>query len=679
MLDPGVYLLYRAASALVALLPLRLIYSLGQLLGLCAWLLSGPYRRLAFRNLQIALGFEKSDAELHRLTRRHFARLGANLLSTVKLGTMSLEQVAERVTLEGEDLVHAELRAGRSVVVTLSHLGNWELFAQVFPKHFGHVPLGTVYQPLGNRSIDAHVREKRGRAGVQLFDRQQGFGQAIELLRASSVIGILADQHAGDHGLWTPFFGRLASTTPLPALLAKRTRAALMSAAVYTEGPGRWRMVFLPRFDAKGESVESLTATANRILADQIRRAPEDWFWVHNRWKTPRPNFLLPRYKRGVHLPEDVNPHRAPAPPQAVGAGAPSRPDGAGAPPRRAEDAPPPETTQSSLQPFRILIRGTNWLGDSVISAAAVRAIKRGRPDAHITVATPEKLTAVWRLIPEVDEVLPLGRSLSGTVGTLRKQKPFDVAILFPNSLRTALEVWLAGIPRRVGFSGHHRALLLNQIVPKPEYRGPIRHQLHRYLHLAETLGAEITTTVPAPPERPPQPQNGLIKLALCPGAEYGPAKRWLPERFAEVATTVAAENAVQWVLFGTSSDAQNGAQIAEQLGDKCINRIGQTTLEQLITELRECHLLLTNDTGTMHLATLLGVPVIAIFGSTEHRLTGPLGTGHQVIRHHVECSPCFLRECPIDFRCMKAVTAEEVTAAVLNQLRAAPPGIQTE
>jgi lipopolysaccharide heptosyltransferase II len=158
-------------------------------------------------------------------------------------------------------------------------------------------------------------------------------------------------------------------------------------------------------------------------------------------------------------------------------------------------------------------------------------------------------------------------------------------------------------------------------------------------------------------------------KLALCPGAEYGPAKRWLPERFAEVAAAVAAQHPVEWHLFGTAGDAPNGKIVADQLGDRCVNRIGKTTVEELINELRECQLLLTNDTGTMHLATLLGVPVVAIFGSTEHRLTGPLGEGAAVIRHHVECSPCFLRKCPIDFRCMHAVTAEEVTEKVLEVL----------
>ena len=163
---------------------------------------------------------------------------------------------------------------------------------------------------------------------------------------------------------------------------------------------------------------------------------------------------------------------------------------------------------------------------------------------------------------------------------------------------------------------------------------------------------------------------NHQLKIGLCAGAEYGPAKRWLPERFAEAAERVSAQSPVQWMLFGTARDASAGAQVAAALGDRCVNRIGQTTLDQLIDELHDCRLLLTNDTGTMHLAALLGVPVVAIFGSTEPRLTGPLGNGHIILRHHVECSPCFLRECPIDFRCMKAVTVKEVADAVLSILR---------
>jgi lipopolysaccharide heptosyltransferase II len=388
-------------------------------------------------------------------------------------------------------------------------------------------------------------------------------------------------------------------------------------------------MVFSERLDAASDSVNAITAKCNDAIEAQVRSAPEDWFWVHNRWKTPTPQFLLTNYKRGIYVPPGAK-----------------------------------------LKPFRILIRAANWLGDSVISVPAVRAIKAGRPDAHITVAAPQKIAPVWKLVPEVDEVLAFeSRPLFSVVKQIRRQAAFDVAILLPNSLRAALEVWFAGIPRRVGFPGHNRRWLLNQIVAEEERRGPIQHQVYRYLRMARELGG---------PQAPPVLRKFLpriktngapARLGLCPGAEYGPAKRWLPERFAEVALAIAEQRPVQWILFGTAADHERGAAIESALGRHCVNRIGQTTLDQLAAELGECALLLTNDTGTMHLATLIGVPVVAIFGSTEPFLTGPLGNAKHIIRHQVECSPCFLRECPIDFRCMKAVSVEEVSAAISTQL----------
>ena len=624
MVDFCVYFLYRAALALLTALPLRFVFSLGEVLGFCAWILLPKYRRLARRNVEIAFGEEKSVPEKGRLVRRHFQRLGANLLGGIKLNSMPLAKVVPLVAVEGAEDVHRKLRAGRPVVLALSHLGNWELIAQVPPHYFKYTRLSTVYQKLGNRYLDRFVRQQRARFGVELFDRSEGFQEAIRLLRGGGMIGILSDQHAGDHGLWTPFFGRLASTSPLPGLLCKRTGAALVPASVYTDGPGQWRLVFHPAIDRPDDSVESLTAKTNEAIAGEIRRAPEDWFWVHNRWKTPRPNWLLRNYKRGLFL---------------------------------AESSPPRE-----LKPFRILIRGSNWLGDSVISIPAVRAIKRGRPDAHVTLLAPEKIAAVWRLVPEVDEVLSLSeKSLWKAVRLLRAQPVFDAGVLFPNSLRVALELWLAGIPRRVGFAGHGRRRLLNQVVRRVERKGPPLHQVEHYLDLARSLGVnaeagEIAlTAVSAPPE------HARTQMGLCPGAEYGSAKRWLPERFAAAAAAIGGH----WVLFGTEKDADVGATIAAELGARCRNLIGQTTLDGLIDELRKCRLLLTNDTGTMHLATLLGVPVVAVFGSTEPGLTGPLGTKSRIVRHRVECSPCFLRECPLDLRCMKAVSVEEIVEAI--------------
>jgi lipopolysaccharide heptosyltransferase II len=620
---------------------MRLLFALGEFLGFCAWLLSTKYRHLAERNVAIAFPNEKTLRERRRLVRRHFQRLGANLLCSVKLTAMPPEKILQRVKVDNIEAMDREFRAGVPVVLVLSHLGTWELFAQLMPKFVGYVRNASVYQKLGNRFIDAHVRRTRGQTGLELFDRQEGFQPVIDLLRSGGGVGVLSDQHAGDHGVWTPFFGQLASTSPLPALLAKRTRAALIAAGVYTIGKARWRMVFTERFDPPkaDSSIAALTSEINQIMEQQIRVAPEDWFWVHNRWKTPQPNFLLAQYKRGVYLPSGVSPQ--------------------------------------DLKPFRILIRSSNWLGDAVMSVPAIRAIKAGRPDARVTIAAPENIAPIWKLVPEVDAIIPLSGSRLLSVARLLWREPsFDAAILFPNSLRAALETWLGGIPRRVGYRGHWRRWLLNQIVPVPRKPGPPEHHSLRFLRIARECGADkfndrSLAGVQYSTSNVQMAINGQpIKIGLCPGAEYGPAKRWLPERFAEAAEKIGAYSSVQWALFGTARDATAGEQIAAALGDHCLNRIGQTTLDQLIDELRQCRLLLTNDTGTMHLAVLLGLPVVAIFGSTEPRLTGPLGDGHIILRHHVECSPCFLRECPIDFRCMKAVSVQEVANAVLSILR---------
>jgi heptosyltransferase II len=646
MLDYFAYLLYRAGFFLIRTLRVRALFDLGSALGFCAWAVLGNYRRLALQNIAIAFGDEKSPRELRRLVRRHFQRLGANLLCGLKLASMPLEKVYARVKIDNAEAAHRELRNGRPVVLVLSHLSNWELQAQALPAAIGYVRSGTVFQQLRNRYIDRHLRQLRSRAGVELFDRREGFQKAIELLRGGGAIGILSDQHAGDQGLWVPFFGKLASTSPLPGLLAKRTGAALLAVGVYTEGPARWRMVFTDRIDAPGDSAEALTAKANELIANQIRHAPEDWFWVHNRWKTPQPNFLLARYKRGVYLP--------------------------------------PEVRRENLKPFRILIRAGNWLGDAVLSIPAVCAIKSGRPDAHVTILTPAKLAPLWKLIPEVDKIISLtNRSLFAAARSVKQEPRFDAAILFPNSLRAALEVWLSRIPRRIGYRGHSRRWLLNQIVREPRKPGPPQHQSLRYLRIAEECGAETSNSETVREQAAQRPtlnvqlqdvhQPSAIDhqplLGLCPGAEYGPAKQWFPERFTEVAASVSAQTGAQWVLFGTEKEAAIGETIATALGDRCVNRIGQTTLEHLIDELAACRLLLTNDTGTMHLAALLDVPVVAIFGSTEPRLTGPLGEGHIILRHHVECSPCFLRQCPIDFRCMKAVSTQAVCNAVMSIL----------
>lgn len=353
----------------------------------------------------------------------------------------------------------------------------------------------------------------------------------------------------------------------------------------------------------------------------------------------------------------------------------------------------------SNPRDLRILVRGVNWIGDAVMSLPAVQRLRELCPEAHIALACPEKLKDLWWHNPFLSEVIAFDRALD--VHDLR-HRAFDVAVIFPNSFRSGWECWRAHIPRRVGFPGHWRGKLLTDIVAEP--RGDIpyydtvtvagrafrikrfdaqRHQVHRYLDLISYLGGNRDFVQPKlyldVNELPPLEQffrdDGRPVIAIVPGAEFGPAKRWMPTRYAEVAIRVSQQIDVRWLIVGGHGDVDTARGIADALASAAlddgavINLAGQTTLRELCALFKCCKLVLTNDTGPMHLAYALGTPLIAIFGSTSPELTGPLGDRATVIRRPVACSPCFLRECPIDFRCMTGISVDEVVDAVLKHL----------
>lgn len=639
------YAIYWLLDRLIGALPIEAGFRLGAALGTLGYYVAAPYRRLVLHNLGIAFGREKSAEELRAIARQHFTNLGANIFANLKLPRLSREEIESRVKVEGIETMDAGVINNGGFVMVISHLGSWEMFAQLTPYIF-NCKVGTIFQALGNKFIDAEVRKDRARLGLELFERKEGFVKACQFMRAGGAVGVLVDQHAGDAGLWTPFFGRIASTSTLAATLALRTDAWLVPAAVYTDGVARWRCVIRGQMKPHGQDAETITARINRMMEDQIRERPADWFWVHNRWKTPKPKFLLESYKRGVFIPNEGT---APA-----------------------DQLPFSDHRAPALQPFRIVIRASNWLGDAVMSVPAVRAIKRGRVDAHVTILTPAKLADFWKRVAEVDDVLTFDASENVFAVAAKLRGKFDAAVIFPNSLRTGLEPWLAGIPRRVGYPGHYRRWLLDQpfVERKKKQPEPPKHQVHHYLALAKFIGAEITKAdAQFAPFGTRSATGGTPIIGVVPGAEYGPAKRWLPERFAEVLEIVHDRTRCEWKLFGVAKDRAVADQIVTATDSPVTDLIGKTTLAELMDHLATCDLVLTNDTGTMHLAAFLGVPTVALFGSTEHTLTGPLGTNHRVIRHHVPCSPCFLRECPLDFRCMEAIKVEEVVEAVLAKL----------
>src|SRR6267143_60216 len=335
----------------------------------------------------------------------------------------------------------------------------------------------------------------------------------------------------------------------------------------------------------------------------------------------------------------------------------------------------------------RILVRGTNWIGDAVLTTPALMAIRKGFPKAKIALLVKPAIAELLHHHPAVDEIVlyrdpgphaGLGGKL--TLARLLRRGRYDLAILLQNAFEAAAITALAGIPNRYGYATDGRSFLLTHRVPlTPKVRR--KHQVHYYLELLRPLGIPVEpepSTLRTTPGEDAEAIEHLrafgvdpkkVLIGLNPGSIYGTAKRWLPERFAEVADRVAAEHGGVVLIFGGRGEEELGAAIAGKMTAPAIVLSGRTTVRRLMALIKQCRLFITNDTGPMHIATAFGVPTVAIFGPTDPATTSPFGSRHELVRHPVDCSPCLLRECPIDHRCMQGISVEMVRAAAMRQI----------
>ncbi len=343
----------------------------------------------------------------------------------------------------------------------------------------------------------------------------------------------------------------------------------------------------------------------------------------------------------------------------------------------------------------RILVRGTNWVGDAVMSVPALKEMRRIFPRAHIALLVRPWVKDVYSAAAFVDEVIEYDkqRAHKGWAGLRRladevRRRNFDLAIPLQNAFEAALIPWWAGIPRRLGYARDGRRMLLTH--PCRIDPGILKvHQVYYYLGILSAAGLlpsrlwqdgsyKPSISIGVREEdraaarlllREAGVQSGERIAAVNPGAFYGPAKRWFSNRYAAVADRLAEKYGVKIVIFGAANERQIAEEVARQMKNPAIILAGRTSLGTLMGLIKECSLLVTNDSGPMHLAAALDVPQVAIFGSSSEIATGPLSPEARVIKHPVACSPCFLRECPIDFRCMTRITVADVAAAAEQAL----------
>ena len=326
-----------------------------------------------------------------------------------------------------------------------------------------------------------------------------------------------------------------------------------------------------------------------------------------------------------------------------------------------------------------VLIRGTNWIGDVVMTFPAMAAVRATLPKARIAVLVKPWVADLVRMHPAVDDVLIYERpgrhdGLRGLFALARelRQRRFDAAILLQNAFEAAVIARLAGIPVRAGYSTDARGLLLTHPV-RLEPRIKTVHQSLYYVEMLEALGfASAGTDVALVPSEAQKKaaQEHLAALGIAgrrplvgmaPGAAYGPAKRWFPERFAAVADRLAERYACPVILFGSAGDRPSTEAVQSAARTALADVAGRTNLGDAIALIASCDLFVTNDSGLMHVAGALGVPTVAIFGSTNPKTTYPLGERTVLVRRPVDCSPCLKQECPTDFRCMDLVSVDEV------------------
>ena len=330
----------------------------------------------------------------------------------------------------------------------------------------------------------------------------------------------------------------------------------------------------------------------------------------------------------------------------------------------------------------RVVVRGTNWVGDSVMTVPALRALRRVLPDTHITLAIRPGARGIFSEADFIDDVLVYDRKGAlSVIPQIRewRRRTFDLAVLFQNAFEAALIPFLAGVPVRLGYATESRHALLTHPLALPDWRSS-RHEVFYYLYVVTALEQMLFGTssiCEADPDwsiqvsekrkveatellRAHGVQEGELVVALCPGSINSRAKRWPAEAYASLADRLIETNR-QVLLIGSKDEVDVSQDVTSRMRHSPVVLTGKTSLDQITAVLSAVDLIVTNDTGPAHIGAALGRPTIVIFGPTNPLTTRPFSPVAEILRHPPDCAPCMLRDCPIDHRCMTAITVDEV------------------
>jgi ADP-heptose:LPS heptosyltransferase/lauroyl/myristoyl acyltransferase len=498
----------------------------------------------------------------------------------------------------------------RPVVLATLHLALWE--SQTWLKLLSPVPLpefGIIFRPLDNASADAFVKRTRERHGMRLLSRREGFAQALAILRGKGCVGVLFDQNAGLQGALTLVLGRVCSSTELPGVLAEKFGAELRT--FYPRRTAFWRVTFESDPVPFDGTAPGATLALNRwfetaMADDDLCRS---WLWAHDRWR----NQDIPSVRLRLEAKRNLI---------------------AGDLRARGLSAMPRKT--------RIWVRMPNWLGDVVMAIPLLRAVRVSRPDAEITLLAKPGFAPLLESLGLADAVRklpPRGPGYFAHFAGLRAQYP-DAWILLTNSPRGDLEARVAGCPQRFGVvrSGRKRPLLTAGYSPPEGFDEAHHHQLELWENFLRHFGLNAPLDC-SPFAQGAGPEGaGPRPIGLIAGSENDPSKRWPVGHWRKLMEALPGE---RFVLLGTAGDAPITSAVAAGLdASRVTDLAGRTDLAGFAAALAGCRLLVTNDTGGMHLANAIGVPVVGLFGPTNPIRTGPVFASQYRILQPPGCPP---------------------------------------
>jgi lipopolysaccharide heptosyltransferase II len=592
---------------LLAHTPQILLRAFTRVLGISLFFILPRRRRLFFSNLDHAFP-DRPRAWQSKIARESGCRLIETALLSLASPYLSDQRLRRMSTMTpaAEKFFVDHHAQPYPLIVASPHIAYWESLTSL--GLYMQVPLpefGVIFRPIDNPAADAWVKATRERHGLRLLSRKDGLAESFRLLRRKAVVGVLFDQNAGMQGALTTLFGRICSTSELPGLLAEKSGARVM--AFYPRRLGFWKLSFEAQEIVYDGTAASATFALNRWLEATLSSDDNlcaSWLWSHDRWRHQD----MPAKRLHLESKRDL-----------LAADLAAR-----------DLAVMPRKT-------RIFIRLPNWLGDVVMVLPLLRALRVSRPDAELTLIAKASFLPLIESLDVVDHFEPLPSRGFGYFihfWKLRRRYP-DTYLLFTHSARGDLEAWLTRCRQRFGLvkPGRRRPLLTHRYRVPPDFDESQHHQLELWENFLRHFGLNTPADrSPIARRAPPQttapfPLPDRTAIGFIAGSENNPEKRWPAAHWRRLAENLLSESTTATLeLFGTANDRPITTAIAAGLEARRVaNLAGHTDLMAYMAKLRACRLLVTNDTGGMHLANLLGVPVIALFGPTNPLRTGPV------------------------------------------------------